>query len=169
MHDLNAHRIHRIISGLKDFDLMGFRPRVRAVGPAGLAYALAASHEAMSARPNAAALWPLKDVCERLRSSGSHTGLLARTGSPNAPTRPCEAYPQSRVLLVVSRLMAVLASPSSARVRLVYPWFRLRPSVGSGSVPGPQRVGLGEPGSGSATFWPDSSVVGPAPDQVSSV
>ncbi len=58
---------------------MGFRPRVRAVGPAGSAYALAASHEAMSARPNAAAWWPLKDVCEHLRPSGSYTGLHART------------------------------------------------------------------------------------------
>ena len=40
VHDLNAHRIHRTISGFKEFDLMGFRPRARAVGPAGLAYAL---------------------------------------------------------------------------------------------------------------------------------
>jgi hypothetical protein len=39
---------------------MGFRPRVHAVDPAGSAYALAASHEAMSARPNVAAWWPLK-------------------------------------------------------------------------------------------------------------
>ena len=86
VHGLNAHRIRRTISGLKEFDPMGFRPCVRAVGPAGLAYALAAGHEAMSARPNAAARWPLKDICENLRPSRSYTGLPARTGSPNAPS-----------------------------------------------------------------------------------
>jgi hypothetical protein len=106
VHDLNARRIHRKISGLKEFGPMGFRPRVRTVGPAGLVYALAASHEAMFARPNAAARWPLKDASEHLHPSGSYTGLPARTGSPNAtvhsesirvwahwaePTRPCEA------------------------------------------------------------------------------
>jgi hypothetical protein len=79
VHDLNAHRIYRTISCLKEFDQMGFRPRVQAVGPASLAYALAASHEAMSARPNAAARWPLKDVCEHLSPSGPYTGLPART------------------------------------------------------------------------------------------
>ncbi len=67
VHDLNAHRIHRTISTLKEFDPIGFRPRVRAAGPAGLAYAPAASHEAMSARPNAVAWWPLKDICESWR------------------------------------------------------------------------------------------------------
>ncbi len=47
---------------LKDFELMGCLPRVKAVGPASFAYALAAGHPTVSARSNTAAWGPLEDV-----------------------------------------------------------------------------------------------------------
>jgi hypothetical protein len=196
VHALNAHRIHRTISGLKEFDPMGFRPRVRAVSPAGSAYALAASHEAMFARPNVAARWPLKDVCEHpgcahqghtldyLQGQGRQLRpprdvsfrIHPSLGHWVEPTRPCEAYPQSRVLAGClppdGGHSFSIQRPRHAATPLVPApsprWVQLRPRSTACGLPlrptrtRPARLRI-------ATFWHDNSVAGPAQASVRSM
>ncbi len=70
--DLIAHRIHRTFSGLKEFDPMGFKPRVRAVGqPVWLTPLLLVTRPCPLDTIQRAG----KDICEHLHPSGSYNGL----------------------------------------------------------------------------------------------